>query len=511
MAQPKTARIINNDLDPIQISLLEPTAANVGFESTLWAMADRLRGNLDSSEYKHVVLGLIFLKYVSDTSTNADNRGPAFKLPVNASWSVIESRAERSDVGSIVDQAMASLEKANPRLKGALPEGYGRPGLDQRCLGQVVRLIGTIQLGEKTSRSRDVLGRVYEYFLSQFASAEGKRGGEFYTPRCVVRLLVNMLAPHRGTVYDPCCGSGGMFIQSEKFIEEQGGRKGDIRIFGQESNLTTWRLARMNLAMRDLEAELGTGHANTFRTDLHKALKADYILANPPFNESDWGAEELRSDERWKYGLPPANNANYAWVQHFIYHLNQDGIAGFVLANGALSSNQGGEGEVRKNIVEADLVDCVVSLPAQLFYSTQIPVSLWFLAKDKASKRYRNRSGSTLFVDARSFGSLRDRTHRELDESEISRIAAIYRAWRGDVGNSKFADIPGFARSVTRNDIRSHKYALVPGRYVGFAPRQWSSSLEDLHDEILEIERRIKEARRAMDDSWRTIRRLTNG
>jgi type I restriction enzyme M protein len=510
MAQTKTARTTNG-LDPVQFDLLEPTGANIGFENTLWAMADRLRGNMDSSEYKHVVLGLIFLKYISDASRNPENGDAVFALPATASWSVIDSKAERLDIGSAIDQAMANLERVNPKLKGVLPQGYNRPGLDQRCLGQVIRLIGTIQLGDKRSRSRDVLGRVYEYFLSQFASAEGKRGGEFYTPRCVVRLLVNMLAPYRGTVYDPCCGSGGMFVQSEQFIEEHGGQKGDIRIFGQESNLTTWRLAKMNLAMRGLDADLGSDYNNTFRKDVHPALKADYILANPPFNDSDWGAEELRNDERWKFGLPPSNNANYAWMQHFIHHLNEDGIAGFVLANGALSSNQGGEGEIRKNIVEADLVDCVVSLPAQLFYSTQIPVSLWFLARNKASKRYRDRRGKTLFIDARSCGSLRDRTHRELHEDEISKIATVYRAWRGDVGVPKFADAPGFVQSVSRSDIRDHKFALVPGRYVGFAPREWSSSLNELQEEVLEIKRRIEQARKAMDDAWLTIRRLTNG
>jgi type I restriction enzyme M protein len=510
MAQPKAAQITNR-LDPVQFSLLEPSGAKIGFESTLWATADRLRGNMDASEYKHVVLGLIFLKYVSDVALSPDNGETIFKLPDVAAWSFINSKAELPSIGSTIDQAMVSLAKANPQLGGVLPSGYSRAGLDQRCLGQVVRLIGTIQLGDKSSRSRDVLGRVYEYFLSQFASAEGKRGGEFYTPKCVVRLLVNMLAPYKGTVYDPCCGSGGMFIQSEKFIEEHGGRKGDIRIFGQESNPTTRRLAKMNLAMKGLDADLGSGHDNTFHRDLHMDLKADYVLANPPFNDSDWGAEELRNDERWKFGQPPSSNANFAWVQHFVHHLSEDGVAGFVLANGALSSNQSGEGEIRRNIIEADLVDCIVSLPSQLFYSTQIPVSLWFLAKNKTSKRYRNRRGTTLFIDARSFGSLRDRTHRELSDDEIGRIAASYRGWRGDKGYPAFSDAPGFAKSVAQSDIREHKFALVPGRYVGFAPRQWTCSMEELRDEISEIRQRIEQVQRAMDGSWRTIRKLTNG
>nr|WP_276320254.1 SAM-dependent methyltransferase [Corallococcus coralloides] len=331
----------------------------------------------------------------------------------------------------------------------------------------MIDLIGSIGLGDRENRSKDILGRVYEYFLSEFASAEGKKGGQFYTPRSVVKLLVEMLAPYRGRVFDPCCGSGGMFIQSEKFVEAHGGKLGDISIFGQESNPTTWRLAKMNLAIRGIDANLGAENADSFHRDQHKDLKADYVLANPPFNDSDWGGERLREDVRWKFGPPPASNANFAWVQHFIHHLAPNGTAGFVLANGSMSSNQSGEGEIRRAIIESDLVDCMVALPGQLFYSTQIPVCLWFLARDKKNSRLRDRSGETLFIDARKLGRMIDRTHRELTGEDIARVADTYHAWRGDRGAGKYADVPGYCKLARIEEISSHGFVLTPGRYVG--------------------------------------------
>jgi type I restriction enzyme M protein len=426
--------------------------ANLGFESELWRAADALRSNMDAAEYKHVVLGLIFLKYISDAfeeqhaklesekAQGADPEDPdeyravnIFWVPKEARWSHLKASAKQPIIGKTVDDAMLAIERDNPSLKGVLPKDYAHPRLDKQRLGQLIDLIGNIGLGDKENRSKDILGRVYEYFLSQFASAEGKKGGQFYTPRCVVRLLVEMLAPYKGRVYDPCCGSGGMFVQSEKFIEEHGGRVGDIAIYGQESNHTTWRLAKMNLAIRGIDSNLGKEHADSFHRDLHPDLKADYVLANPPFNDSDWRGELLKDDKRWKYGVPPASNANYAWVQHFIYHLAPNGIAGFVLANGSMSSNQSGEGEIRKSIIEADLVDCMVALPGQLFYSTQIPVCLWFIARDKKNGRFRDRRGEVLFIDARKMGTLIDRVHRELTDEDIKKIADTYHLWRGDL------------------------------------------------------------------------------
>ena len=463
--------------------------ATLGFEAKLWQAADKLRNNMDAAEYKHVVLGLIFLKYISDAfderhaelvadkKSGADPEDPdeykaenIFWVPKDARWASLQGKAKQPTIGKLLDDAMLAIERDNPTLKGVLPKDYARPALDKQRLGELIDLIGTIGLGDKLNRSRDVLGRVYEYFLTQFASAEGKNGGQFYTPQCVVRVLVEMLSPYKGRVFDPCCGSGGMFVQSEKFVEAHGGRIGDVAIYGQESNHTTWRLAKLNLAIRGIDANIA--HGESFHSDAHKDLKADYVIANPPFNDSDWGGERLREDVRWKYGVPPAGNANFAWVQHFLHHLSPTGIAGFVLANGSMSSQQSGEGEIRKAIVEADLVDCMVALPGQLFYSTQIPVCLWFLARDKRNglggrgKKMRNRSHETLFIDARKLGTLIDRVHRDLGEADIERIAKTYHRWRGDV-SGKYEDVPGFCKSATSEEIRSHGHVLTPGRYVG--------------------------------------------
>jgi type I restriction enzyme M protein len=359
---------------------------------------------------------------------------------------------------------MAAIERDNPSLKGVLPKDYARPGLDKHRLGQLVDLVSSIGLGDEESRSKDVLGRVYEYFLSQFASAEGRQSGQFYTPRCVVRALVEMLAPWKGRVYDPACGSGGMFVQSEKFIEEHGGKVGQISVYGQESNYTTWRLAKMNLAIRGIDARIA--HGDSFHADGHPDLKADYVLANPPFNDSDWRGDLLKDDKRFAFGVPPAGNANFAWVQHFIHHLAPAGMAGFVLANGSMSSSQSGEGEIRKAIVEADLVDCMVAMPGQLFYSTQIPVCLWFLARDRRNGRFRDRRGEILFVDARKLGTMVDRVHRELTPDDIAKIAGTYHAWRGDKGAGEHADVPGFCRAAKVDDVKGHGFVLTPGRYV---------------------------------------------
>src|SRR3989339_514382 len=420
--------------------------ANVGFEETLWSLADKMRNNMDPAEYKHVVLGLIFLKYISDSfeevykSIKADadyyegqeedkdayiSEG-VFWVPAIARWEYLKANAKKPEIGKLLDDAMISIEKDNASLRGVLAKNYARPDLDKVRLGELIDLVSTIGLGDKESRSKDVLGRVYEYFLGRFASAEGKGGGEFYTPQSVVKILVEMIEPYKGRVYDPCCGSGGMFVQSEKFIEAHGGRKGDISIYGQESNPTTWRLCNMNLAIRGIEGNIGSHHADTFRQDIQKDLKADFILANPPFNVSDWKGELLREDVRWRYGTPPVGNANFAWVQHFIHHLSPNGIAGFVLANGSMSSNQSGEGEIRKNIIEADLVDCMIALPGQLFYTTPIPACLWFITRNKKNSRFRDRSGETLFIDARKMGHLIDRTHREFSDEEINKIGQTY-------------------------------------------------------------------------------------
>ena len=467
------------------------TSGDTDYRSELWRMADALRGSMDAAEYKHVVLGLIFLKYISDAFEErraqvldewgeeaAEDRDEyvaenIFWVPPEARWQRLQAQARQPEIGRAVDDAMSAIERDNPSLNGVLPKDYARPALDKTRLGQVVDVVSNIKVGGADARATDVLGNVYEYFLEQFAIAEGRKGGEFYTPRSVVRLLVAMLRPYRGRVYDPCCGSSGMFVQSVEFIRAHatgnsnaGRAKGDISIYGQESNYTTWRMAKMNLAIRGIEGQIE--HGDSFHNDRHPDLRADYILANPPFNVSDWGGDRLRDDRRWVYGAPPVGNANFAWVQHFLHHLAPRGVAGFVLANGSMSSGQSGEGDIRKSIVEAGLVDCIVALPGQLFRSTQIPACLWFLRRGRTDRR-----DETLFIDARGLGHMIDRTRRDLSADDIARVADTYHAWRGQDGETDaYADVPGFCKSATLEDIREHGHILTPGRYVGAAPRE---------------------------------------
>lgn len=486
---------------------------NLGFEAELFKAADKLRGNMEPSDYKHVALGLIFLKYISDAFEAkhkallaedaqaaedkdeylADN---VFWVPKEARWSHLQANAKLPTIGTLIDDAMRAIEKDNESLKGVLPKDYARPALNKVMLGELIDLISGIALGEDGSRSKDVLGRVYEYFLGQFAGAEGKRGGEFYTPRSVVRVLVEMLEPYSGRVYDPCCGSGGMFVQSEKFVHEHGGRIGDIAIYGQESNYTTWRLCKMNLAVRGIDSDIRWNNEGSFHKDELRDLKADYILANPPFNISDWGGDRLREDVRWKFGVPPVGNANFAWLQHIHHHLAPNGTAGVVLANGSMSSQQSGEGEIRKAMIEADVVDCMVALPGQLFYSTQIPACLWFLARNKnPGKGLRDRRGQVLFIDARKMGVLVDRTRRELTDDEIKKIADTYHAWRGEQDAGEYADVPGFCISATLEDIRKHGHVLTPGRYVGAAEQEDDG--EPFEEKMLRLSKLWREQRAA--------------
>jgi type I restriction enzyme M protein len=468
-------------------------------EATLWEAADKLRGNLEAAEYKHVVLGLVFLKYVSDafenrrlelehavTDPESDDYIPnpdrrsrilesrdeyashnVFWVPEPARWHRLQDKAKQPDIGQLIDAAMDLVEQENPSLKGVLPKNYGRADLDKRLLGELVDLIGSIGFTDVDHGSDDVLGKVYEYFLGKFAGQEGRGAGEFYTPRSVVRLLVEMLEPYHGRVYDPCCGSGGMFVQSEEFVLAHGGKRDDISIFGQEFVGTTWKLAKMNLALRGVDANLGDRSDDSFHRDLHPDLRADFILANPPFNKDDWFSEALADDPRWKHGQPPASNANFAWVQHFIHHLAPNGTAGFVLANGSLSSKQSGEGQIRRKLVEADLVDCIVALPEKLFLNTSIPVCLWFVSKNRHGNGHRARKGEMLFIDAREFGVMESRMLRVLSPDDMGKIAGVYHSWRERDPQVPYVDIPGFVKSASIDEIAGHDFVLTPGRYVG--------------------------------------------
>lgn len=451
---------------------------NVGFEEKLWLAADKLRSNMDAAEYKHVVLGLIFLKYVSDSFEEkyqklvAEGYGDEedrdeylaeniFYVPKEARWSEIQKHATSTDIGSVIDNALETIEKENDSLKGVLTKNYARPELDKTRLGELVTLFTNIEVGSASAQEKDVLGRVYEYFLSKFASAEGKLGGEFYTPSCIVRTLVSMIEPFEGQIFDPACGSGGMFCQSARFVKEHQGNVRDISIFGQESNPTTWKLAKMNLAIRQLEANLGKHNADSFHDDQHKTLKANFILANPPFNVSDWGGDRLQDDPRWKYGIPPAGNANFAWLQHMLYHLNPvGGVCGTVLANGSLSSNTANEGNIRTNMIEGDVIECIVAMPGQLFYSTGIPVSLWIMRRGKTEAS----QNKILFIDARKMGHMIDRKVRELSEEDIQIIAATYQNWRQ---GKEYEDKKGFCKVATIQEVAEQDYILTPGRYVG--------------------------------------------
>jgi len=511
----------------------ETSTTDFTYADALWKAADTLRGQIDAAEYKHIVLGLLFIKYISDSfdsrrddlrvelesdgingeqlerlleSRDEYTAERVFWVPPEARWANLQNQATRSDIATLIDEAILAVERDNANLKGKLPRDYARRGIEPVKMTGLIGLIADIGFKGSRKHARDMLGRVYEYFLGKFAAAEGKLGGEFYTPRSVVRVLVEMLEPYEGRIYDPACGSGGMFVQSEKFVEAHGGQRTDVSIFGQESNPTTWRLAHMNLAINGIEAKLGDQPADTFLRDQHPDLKADFVLANPPFNVSDWSGQLLRGDKRWAYGDPPVGNANYAWIQHFIHHLSYPngkggGAAGFVMANGSLSSNTGGEGDIRRKIIEADLVDCIVALPGQLFFTTGIPVCLWFLTRDKTGRNIRRgtphrpigRAGETLFIDARKLGTMQTRVLRvltgtedaecvpgtddPLPTSDVGRIVYIYRRWRGEPapdwwsvaehGPWAFAPIPGFAKSATLDEIAKHSHVLTPGRYVG--------------------------------------------
>ena len=497
------------------------TAPDIGeYQSQLWQTAENLRGNVDAAEYKHVVLPLVFLKYISDTfeelyeeleSQTDEGMDPeepdyytaknVFWVPQEARWSTIQSKARQQTNGATIDQAMAAIERENPALRGVLPKDYGRDALDKQRLGDVIDLVSNIKVGGAEAQATDVLGRVYEFFLEQFAIAEGRKGGEFYTPRSVVQLLVAMIEPFRGRVYDPCCGSAGMFIQSVRFINSHatgngnGGRaQNQLSIYGQESNQTTWRLAKMNLAIRGIEGQVEYG--DSFRNDRHPDLKADYILANPPFNVKEWQGSQLREDKRWAYGVPPAGNANFAWIQHFLHHLSTRGVAGFVLANGSMSTSTSGEGEIRKNIIEADLVDCIIALPGQLFRSTQIPACLWFLRRGR-----RERKGETLFIDARKLGYMTDRTHRDLSQEDITRIAGTYHSWRSE-DPDEYEDIPGFCKSATLEEIQSHGHILTPGRYVGSeAQEDDGEAFQDKMNRLVAQWREQQEAAQGLDEA----------
>jgi type I restriction enzyme M protein len=487
-------------------------SADEPLEKQLWKTADKLRKNIDAAEYKHVVLGLIFLKYISDAfeelyaklkveeELGADPEDKdeykaenVFFVPKESRWNYLLNRAKEPGIGKIIDDAMDTLEKENLLLRGILPKVYARENLDSANLGGLIDLIGKIALGESKSRSADILGHVFEYFLGEFALAEGKKGGQFYTPRSVVELLVEMLEPYEGRVFDPCCGSGGMFVQSEKFIQEHQGRINDISIYGQESNLTTWRLCKMNLAIRGIDSsQVKWNNEGSFLNDAHKDLKADFVIANPFFNDSDWSGELLRTDGRWQYGVPPAGNANFAWLQHFVYHLSPTGQAGIVLAKGALTSKTSGEGDIRKSLIEAGLIDCIVNLPAKLFLNTQIPAALWFLSRDRTNGKFRDRSNEILFIDARNLGHLINRRTRELSSADIQQIADTYHNWRNPDGN--YQDVPGFCNATPVEKVKELDYVLTPGRYVGLPEEEDDFDFADRFTKLkAELEEQMKE------------------
>jgi len=486
-------------------------------EKQLWKAADKLRKNIDAAEYKHIILGLIFLKYISDAfeelraklvagegeyaGADPEDRDEykaenVFFVPPSARWSYLLKRAKLPEVGKDVDAAMDAIERDNSSLKDVLPKVYARGNLDPTNLGGLIDLIGNIALGEAKARSADVLGHVFEYFLGEFALAEGKKGGQFYTPRSVVELLVEMLEPYKGRVFDPCCGSGGMFVHSEKFVKNHQGRANDISIYGQESNQTTWRLAKMNLAIRGIDSsQVKWNNEGSFLNNGHKDLKADYVIANPPFNDSDWSGDLLRKDGRWKYGVPPTGNANYAWIQHFIYHLSPGGQAGFVLAKGSLTSKTSGEGDIRKALIEARLVDCIVNLPAKLFLNTQIPASLWFFSRNKANGKFRNRTDEILFIDARNLGHLINRRTKEFAQEDISRIAGTYHNWRNP--NGDYEDVKGFCNSATIERVQKLDYVLTPGRYVGLPDNEDDFDFNERFTTLkAEFEEQLKEEER---------------
>jgi type I restriction enzyme M protein len=495
------------------------TTTSEQFEKALFKMADKLRKNMDAAEYKHIALGLIFLKYISDSfeelhSLIKEEKGDfagadpedadeyraenVFFVPPIARWSYLYSRAKLPSIGKDADDAMEAIEKENATLKGILPKVFARPHLDKTTLGALIDLIGNIALGDAVSKSKDLLGRVYEYFLGEFANAEGKKGGQFYTPKSIVRLMVEMIEPYKGRVFDPACGSGGMFIMCEKFVENHQGKIQDISIYGQESNQTTYRLCRMNLAIRGIDgSQVRWNTEGSFLNDQHKDLKADFILANPPFNDSDWSGELLQKDPRWQYGLPPAGNANFAWLQHMIYHLSPKGVMACVLANGSLSSQTNNEGAIRKSLVENDLVDCIVALPKQLFYNTGIPACIWFISRKRTGNGDRKRTGEILFIDASEVGFMADRTHREFSEDDISRIAHTYHEWRQR--ESKYQDIKGFCKSASVEEVVKHNFVLTPGRYVG---------IEDEIDDGIPFEEKIAALTKTLAEQMQEEQRL---
>lgn len=529
----------NNNSEPLEKQSLDK------LEATLWKAADKLRKNIDAAEYKHIVLGLIFLKYISDAfeelyaklkSGKGEYAGAdpedkdeykaenVFFVPEIARWSYLQSKAKHPTIGKEIDNAMDAIEKDNPSLKDVLPKVYARGNIDPTSLGGLIDLISNIALGEAKARSTDILGHVFEYFLGEFALAEGKKGGQFYTPRSVVELLVEMLEPYKGRVFDPCCGSGGMFVQSEKFVQSHQGKINDISIYGQESNQTTWRLCKMNLAIRGIDSsQVKWNNEGSFLNDAHKDLKADFVIANPPFNDSDWGGDLLRNDVRWKYGVPPAGNANYAWIQHFIYHLSPNGVAGFVLAKGSLTSKTSGEGEIRKALIEAGLIDCIVNLPAKLFLNTQIPACLWFIRRGRTEtspkngnrqlKENESRSNEILFIDARNMGYLINRRTRVLSSEDIQKIAQTYHEWRASrnlsKGKGKYEDIKGFCCSAPIERVRELDYVLTPGRYVGLPDEEDDFDFNERFTQLKkEFEEQLKEEERLNEAIIENLKRL---